>query len=303
MHVETTRQAGARASGAAACLIGMVLASACAARAPVGSGAALASMPARPPLAGSAEALEHMRPSLAAARLLVQLAPTAPHQRALADQYLQIGVRDAAYDHYQAALRLAPKDVGALDGLARVWRDWGYLETALPMALRAVYFAPTSPVARNTLGTILLRLGQPAEADRAFTQALALAPGAFWALNNLCYVAIVRGLPAEGVARCERTLRASPGNATVLNNLALAYAASGDLETAAARFSSAAPPSRASYNLGIALMATGHYADAARAFDNASALGPGLTAARARASQSRVLAMHARPKEPRDPSQ
>jgi Flp pilus assembly protein TadD len=245
---------------------------------------------ARPPISGSADDLNQNNPALAAARLRVSLAPTPENHRALADLYMQLGIHDAAYDQYEAVLRRRPRDAGASDGLARIWRDWGYPATALPHAHRAVYFAPRSAAAQNTLGTVFLRLGRSASAERAFTRALQLSPSAPYALNNLCYAAVVRGEPDLAIARCERALQLTPRSPTVLNNLALAYAAKGDFETAALRFSEATSQPDARYNLGIALMATRHYADAALAFDDASALGHGVAQAKARAVQARALA-------------
>jgi tetratricopeptide (TPR) repeat protein len=240
-----------------------------------------------------AEAVERTNQAIAIAKLRLSVAPTADSHRDLADMYAQLGVDDIAFDHYEATLRLARHDAGAADGLARIWRDWGYPDRALPYAYRAVYDAPRSAAAQNTLGTVLLRLGYIDAAEQSFSRALDFAPSASYALNNLCYAAVMRGLPNEAVRRCEQARVSAPKSATALNNLALAYAAVGDFDSAAVRFAAATPGARAKYNLGIALMARGRYAAAATAFDAATALGPGLSVARARARQARTLGKRA----------
>ena len=88
-------------------------------------------------------------------------------ERSLAQEYLAAGVLDAAFDHFTATLIFDPHDVPSLDGLARIWRDWGYLQNALPLAYQAVYWAPESAAAHNTLGSVLLRLGVPTPLVRA----------------------------------------------------------------------------------------------------------------------------------------
>jgi Flp pilus assembly protein TadD len=84
---------------------------------------------------------------------------------------------------------LNPRSAAAFDELARIWRDAGVPNLALPDATRAVYFAPTSAEAHNTLGTVLAMLGQLELARREFGRALALDPGAEYARTNLCRLA------------------------------------------------------------------------------------------------------------------
>jgi tetratricopeptide (TPR) repeat protein len=103
--------------------------------------------------------------------------------------YLHLGIRDAAFDQYKAAIRLNPRDAAAYDALARLWRDWGWLSFALSDAYRAVYYAPRSAEAHNTLGTILAALGRRDQARVVFQRAAWLDPGATWAAMNLCRVA------------------------------------------------------------------------------------------------------------------
>jgi len=122
-----------------------------------------------------------LRNALAA---LGQLESAAAHV-AVAQQYWRLHVYDAVYDHYTDALRLEPKNVTALDGRARVWRQWHMTEPALSDAHRARYFGPERPDVLNTLGTILEQAGQCGAARDAYASALKLDPSATWAKDNL----------------------------------------------------------------------------------------------------------------------
>ena len=122
-----------------------------------------------------------LRNALAA---LGQLESAAAHV-AVAQQYWRLHVYDAVYDHYTDALRLDPKNVTALDGRARVWRQWHMTEPALSDAHRARYFGPERPDVLNTLGTILEQAGQCGAARDAYASALKLDPSAGWAKDNL----------------------------------------------------------------------------------------------------------------------
>jgi tetratricopeptide (TPR) repeat protein len=239
--------------------------------------------------------LEGADPELVAARVLLTTAPTAENHRRVAEAYARLGVRDVAYDHFAAALRLNARDAASYDGLARIWRDWGMPDVGIGHAYRAIYYAPDSPAARNTLGTILVRMGQFRPARAAFERALALEPGAAYLLNNLCYATLLDGDRLHAVDRCQRAVAADPALNAARNNLALAYAASGDFGAASREFLLSGDAAAERYNMGVALMATKRYDDAAAAFEDAAALRPWLTLARERAHQARNLAAAAAP--------
>jgi Flp pilus assembly protein TadD len=125
---------------------------------------------------------------LAAALLRLQIDPSADRHRSVASAYRRLRIDDAAFDHLKAATRLDPEDAIAYDGLARIWRDWGFPELGLPDAARAVFYAPRSAEARNTRGTLLAAVGQTDAARRDFTAALTLDPDARYAAANLKYL-------------------------------------------------------------------------------------------------------------------
>jgi tetratricopeptide (TPR) repeat protein len=245
---------------------------------------------ARPARENDADTLERRDPDLAAARLALTLHPSADSHRRVAEEYVRLGVLDLAHDHFSAAIRLEGDDAASYDGRARVWREWGFANLGLADANRAVYYAPESAVARNTLGTLLLKLGLLKDARSQFEQALARDPQAGYILNNLCYVSVLQGASSRAIDWCGRALKADPELKAARNNLALAYASAGNFAAAAREFADAASGSTVQYNVGIAFLATRHFEDAAHAFDRAAALSPTSTLPQQRAKQARLAA-------------
>ena len=145
----------------------------------------------------------------------------------VAAQYLRQGIKDVAHEHFTAAVKLDAKDAASWDGLARIWRDWGFPSLALPDAFRAVYYAPDSPVVHNTLGTIFQALGRRAEARAEYEKALALNPTAAYAFTNLCYGWALEGESTKA-ACLPQALRLEPDMEAARNNLAFAYEMGGD---------------------------------------------------------------------------
>jgi Flp pilus assembly protein TadD len=226
--------------------------------------------------------LESLDGRLAAALLALKMLPGAETHRRVADEYARIRVLDAAHTHYRAAIRLDPRDAAAHDGLARLWRDAGLPALAVGDAQRAVYHAPRSPQALNTLGTVLQALGQDKAAKQAYERALAIDPVAAYALNNLGYLALVQGKTEKAIQYC---LRASGADATLIaarHNLALAYAASGRMDLVRQTLRDAGPIARADYNEGIINLSLRRPVAALAAFEAACNRRRRLTRASAR---------------------
>jgi len=157
-----------------------------------------------------AELAERWSPALGAALARHAAAPTVRNEVELAHVYRDAGILDQAYDHYGAATRLNPRETAAWDGLARIWRDWGYPGLGLGDAHRAVWADPSSPVARNTLGTILQSLGKTREAGDQFARAAALDPGAAYAHYNLAAVCAVQRQYIAAAEAFERAAALDP---------------------------------------------------------------------------------------------
>jgi len=157
---------------------------------------AAAGAPSRP----RPESIESLNPALKDSLARLTLGPTPENHVRVAIEYRFLGIVDQAFDHLDAALRMKRAFAPALDVSARLWRDGGFLREALVLAHRAVYAAPRSAPARNTLGTVLQALGQRDEAHRAYGAAMALDPAAGWARDNYCAT-----LDADDDAACEVT--------------------------------------------------------------------------------------------------
>lgn len=266
----------------AACLSGACAAATAPARAPSPVPAARRQAPL------NATSLESTDRVLGRALLKAAAVPTAESLDAVGFRYYQLGVLDAAHRFYSRALAANPHDVGALDGRARIARNWGQLGDALGDASRATYYGPRSAQAWNTLGTILQMAGRSSEAADAYRRAIALDGQAVYAMNNLCYLSFVAGEMHEAMEQCSRALLVDADFVPARNNRGLVYAASDEPGRAFDEFSKAGP-ARASYNFGIVLMAEKKYAAAAKAFEAAYRADPDFAAAHERARRARLL--------------
>jgi Flp pilus assembly protein TadD len=244
---------------------------------------------ARPVATASAATVEAQDPLLSAALLELSLRPGPDQHRRVALRFHELGILDAAHDHYSRARQLDPADAAAHEGLARIWRDWGFPHLALGDALRGVYYAPGRTSTHNTLGTILTKLGRLKEARRAYERALALDPRAAYVLNNLCYLSFLEGRPTDAIASCGAALDVDPRLTAARNNLALAYAAARQGDRAQQEFQAAGDAAAALYNVGIVRLAEKQYAKASEAFEAAQRHRPSWTAARERALEARAL--------------
>ena len=150
----------------------------------------------------SGASLEATDPRLRTALTTLLIAPTVAHHLAVADAYRQLGIMDDALDYLTRSLVNNGPDSAVYDARARLWRDWGSPDQGLADAHRAVYYAPASAPAHNTLGTLLHRLGQPREAHAQFQEAVSLDPRAWYAYSNLCHVSLALGRTRDAIAQC-----------------------------------------------------------------------------------------------------
>jgi tetratricopeptide (TPR) repeat protein len=112
------------------------------------------------PAGNQAATLESRDARLAAAIVTAAAQPDPAAFRAVAEEYRRLGVFDRAHHYLNKALLLDSRDAATHDALARLWRDSGMPHLGLSDAHRAVYYAPSSPIAHNTLGTVLQALGR-----------------------------------------------------------------------------------------------------------------------------------------------
>jgi tetratricopeptide (TPR) repeat protein len=240
--------------------------------------------PSPPPPAGTTA--ETWDPALRAALAWLAARPSPAAHRAVAAQYARLQIRDTAYAHLTAALRLDSKNAASYDARARLWRDSGFPEQGLGDAHRARFYAPDSAEAANTLGTLFEAMGRFGEARRWYERALSIQPGAWFVLNNVCHLRTRLGEPSA-VPACEAAFEVAPApSPTVSNNLALAYAAMGDFARARARFAATVDEASAAYNMGIVYMAAGEFQQAAAEFVAAWRANPSMTLAADRLRQA-----------------
>ncbi len=214
----------------------------------------------------SGRTIENSDPRLAAALLTLVTVPGGESHLIVAGEYQRLRITDAAYQHFRRALQFNPRDAVAHAGLARCWRDWGFPELAIGDAQRAVYFAPQSPEAMNTLGTVLHAAGNRVAARAAYLKVLDLDAKAAYALNNMCYVEFLDGRSESATAYCERALASDPALLAARRNLALVHASSGRVDLAWTELQRADAYGAASYNLGIINLARREPAEALAAF-------------------------------------
>lgn len=234
--------------------------------------------------------LELSDAKLSAALFAAAVDRTPENLEAIAVRYQQVGVLDKALDYYAQSLSSNPKGVTALDGTARIWRDWGEMGPALGSAYRAVHYSPSSAAAWNTLGTILQDVGDHRAARKAYLKARTLDPSASYVATNMCYLAFVQGNVDGAFAECAMAVALDGSSASALNNLALVYAATGNRRLAEETFMRAGNQAAGHYNAGIVLMAERNYAAAAIAFERAARRKPGFYAALTMAAFARKRA-------------
>jgi Flp pilus assembly protein TadD len=161
---------------------------------------------------GLSAAVESTNAELREALLGVMLVPSPAHHMRVARAYRAIGIFDTAYDYLARSLTLNGPDAEVHDAVARLWRDWGQPGNGLSHAYQAVGLAPEWPVAHNTLGTLLFRLGHRGQARARFEFAVTLDPNAAYALANLCTLMLADGDTREAIPVCRRA-KAARGQA------------------------------------------------------------------------------------------
>jgi len=236
----------------------------------------------RPPL----RTVEATDTELAAALLTATAIPSPESLRAAALEYRRVHVYDRAQDYLTRALALDPKDAATHDAIARVWRDAGFPHLGFGDVYRAIYYAPKSAAARNTLGTLFQAMGRRAEARVQYELATTLDPLAGYAHNNLCYGWILDGEATKAVQACRRALSLDPQSPIAHNNAGLAYALAGDLAASRESFQKAGTRAAAAYNSGVVNLAIQNWDGASKDFLDALAADPGLRAAGLRARQA-----------------
>lgn len=239
----------------------------------------------------SANAVETADRSLSQALKSLDAAKTATNHLLVAAEYRRLKIMDEAYEHATSAVELDHRSVQGYEQRAQIWRDWGLPQLGLADAHRAVYLAPRSASAQNTLGTLLQAAGHNHHARLAYRKAIELDQSAGYTWSNLCYLSIKAGAFGQAMEECHTAIKLSPGLSAARNNMAVSYASAGKLEAARDELLAGGNRATAAFNLGMLYLSAGQYQRAEESFRTATELRPHFTAAEKRRRQAARLSL------------
>jgi Tfp pilus assembly protein PilF len=157
------------------------------------------------------------------------------------------GKLDDAAENYEAALKVAPRDITTLVSLSRLRDRQRKPQLAVQGYEQALQIEPKNALVRNDLG--------------------------------LCYAR--QGLLPESLAQLHKAVELQPKNAKYRNNLASVLVEAGHTDEAFAQLAAANPPAAAHFNLGYLLHQRGQTEAAVAQLQLALAADPNMAPARA----------------------
>lgn len=196
----------------------------------------------------------------------------------LAGMLAELGERDEAIRHLEAAVRIRPDFALALSDLGRLHFLNGDVGTALSLFDRAIAASPELPQAHHNLGTVLLAQRKAEKAERHFRQALREWPDFAEAHYGLGETLAARGESPTALEHFRRAVSARPDFAPAHFRLGNALAGTGDHE-ASLRHYDAAIAARpdfvpALFNRAAVLARQGKTAQATRSLERLLAIEP-----------------------------
>lgn len=138
------------------------------------------------------------------------------------------GDRTGAISHYQAALRINPRYVGAQANLATALLETGRVREAIPMYAELLKATPSDSVTRVNLGRALQQEGRLDAAMRMYKEAMRITPDYTPAYGNLGNAYMSRKEYANAIEQYSHILRLDPTDLEAHTNLAVAYYCVGD---------------------------------------------------------------------------
>jgi tetratricopeptide (TPR) repeat protein len=151
---------------------------------------------------------------------LVKAAALYPDRPALQTEMGRVlalkGDLEAAGQAFQKASKLAPQDPLYYRVLAAFSLEHNYQlsETGLPAARRALLLSPNDPASLDTLGQVLLKLGDIAGAKRFFERALLQQADYAPALLHLALIYLDEGNREAAYEMLQKALALAPGSIT-----------------------------------------------------------------------------------------
>ena len=188
--------------------------------------------------------------------------------------------RDQTCALYQDALATAPEDSFLNGNFAQFLDQTGDLTGAIKEERLLGELLPQTPTVPCKVGLLLVRQGNPAEAEKSFSQALAIRPNYVPALNELALILANQQKTAAAVECLTRAIQINPGYVDAYLNLGFIEHCEGQLDQAATHYRAAAelqPAGPAAYYY----EAVGHQqAEAVNDFQTAIQMNPSFWQAR-----------------------
>jgi len=127
-------------------------------------------------------------------------------------ELMQLGQLQAALASLNEAVRLAPDDYIALNGMGVILLSVNQFSKALTCFDHALAVQPNDPTANHNRGLALMGLGRYEDARQTFEHTLQLAPDSqpTWLWRGKCYLELRR--PGEALASFERAKTLAPGD-------------------------------------------------------------------------------------------
>jgi Flp pilus assembly protein TadD len=132
---------------------------------------------------------------------------------------LATGRAEEAASVYSDGLRREPDEPGLLRGLSSLELRGGNPERALEHALRIRALHPDTAMDAFHRGLVFERLGQAAEAEQAYREAITIEPASWPAMNNLAVLLVATGRAPEGLSFAERAAGFAEDHGAVLHTL------------------------------------------------------------------------------------
>ncbi len=158
------------------------------------------------------------------------------------------------------------------------WRQTGIYQNSETLWRDTLTKNPQCWMARNNLGTVLMREGRVSDAIGQYEQALRTNPDFAAAHYNLGVALAQTGKIKDAIAHYEQALRINPDYANVHNNLGIVLAQTGKVEDAIAHYGQALrinpDYAEAHYNLGKALAEVGRVPEAIAHYEQALRIKP-----------------------------
>ena len=154
-------------------------------------------------------------------------------QMILVEKLRRLGAREQALALCEDLVRETPDDPAPLRAAARIARDAGKPQLALPLLERAVALAPGCADLLCDLAVVLQEVGEDAGAEEAFLKAVAADPACRPARLALAEICEAEGRTRDAIRHLDILVGHDPAALEPRTRLTLLLAASGDKDRAA----------------------------------------------------------------------